>query len=367
MSKASWLGCGKLTCLSDRFLSLILGVPASGSNSELYPFDDNVPWITAEDKYSKQLAMIAGLIVERNQAEPTHAFSTTQSIDEKLDTLAKQMPSSWWELPPLSTKFVRNDHMADLFDRALVHILHYELESLVHLPYMLRAAVDRRYDYSRLSCLNASRKLVQSWIFLREQSKSSFCCKMIEFQAFKACITLLLGILQPTPISKDPMQLRQEEEDRMLVNKVKTIFEESQVLEGDIVLAQSVEVLKTLQCVNQNNSRRGNIRLTIPHFGTISVGKGRCNIAAPGGIAPAAVQEKANANFQVDPALNNWQSEVPATQHVPYPTPPVFTFQSSQFPPLTAEMGEWPFNEEDTLLFDSLLNTDLEGNWNSNF
>jgi hypothetical protein len=345
---------------------LVLGVPASGGNYELFPFDDNVPWISAEDKYNKQLATIAGLIGDRNQAEPTHAFSITQNIDEKLDSLAKQMPSSWWELP-VSNEFARSDHTADLFDRALVHVFHYELESLVHLPYMLRAAGDRRYEYSRLSCLNASRKLVQRWMFLLDQSQAPFCCKVIEFQAFKASITLLLGILQPTPIIKDPIQLRQEEEDRKLVDKVKTIFEKSQALDDDVVLAQSIEVLKTLQRVNQNDPGRGNIRLTIPHFGTISVRKSRCKVAAEGALPTPPVQDKANANFQVDPALQNWHSSAPVAPHVPYPTPPLLTFQSSQFPPLTAEMGEWSFSDEDTLLFDSLLNTDLEGNWNLNF
>lgn len=309
--------------------------------------------------------MIAGLIVDRNQAEPTHAFSTTQNIDEKLDNLSKQMPSSWWEMPDNSI-FERNEATVDLFDRALVQIWHYELESLVHLPYMLRAAVDRRYEYSRLSCLSASRKLVHRWIFLRERSKASFICKVIEFQAFKAAITLLLGILQPSQTVKDPMQIRQEEEDRKLIDTVRNIFEELQALENDVVLGQSAEVLKTLESINlKDRGKGGSIRLTIPHFGTISVGKSRCNLAAEGARPAPNLHGNAtaNASFQVDPALQNWQSNVP--MQPPYPTPPpLLTFTSSQFPPLTADMGEWPFNEDDTLLFNSLLNTDLEGNWN---
>jgi hypothetical protein len=344
---------------------LILGVPSAGGSSEPFPFDDGAQWLTTEDKYNKHLCTIAGLLVDRNQAEPTHAFSTTQNIDEKLDDVAKQMPSSWWELSEHST-FGRNEATANLFDRILVHIWHFELESLVHLPYMLRAAVDRRYEYSRLSCLSASRKLLQRWIFLRERSKASFLCKIIEFQAFKAAITLLLGILQPSQIVKDAMQIRQEEEDRKLVDTIRNLFEELQALENDVVLAQSAEVLKTLQCVNLNDhGKAGNIRLTIPHFGTISLGKGRCNMVAQGARPAANLQgnENANSSFQVDPALQNWQSNVP--MQPPYPTPPpVLTFTSSQFPPLTADMCEWPFSEDDTLLFGSLLNTDLEGNWN---
>jgi len=275
------------------------------------------------------------------------------------------MPSSWWELPEYCT-FERNETTADMFDRALIQLYHYELESLVHLPYMLRAAVDRRYEYSRLSCLAASRNLIQRWLFLRMNSKAPFICKLIEFQAFKAAITLLLGILQPSQSVKDPLQIRQEEEDRKLVDVVRGIFDELQAIESDVVLAQSAEVLKTLQYINLNDhGKGGNIRLTIPHFGTISVGKSRCSLAAAAARPAANLQGNANLNasFEIDPTAQSWQNDVPLQP--PYPTPPpVLTFTSSQFPPLTADMGEWPFNENDTLLFDSLLNTDLEGNWN---
>jgi hypothetical protein len=340
---------------------LVLGLPSASGSPEQFPFDDEAKWLTLEDKYNKHLSTIAGLIVDRNQTEPTHAFSTTQNIDERLENLAKQMPSSWWELPEYST-FERNETTADQFDRALVQIYHHELESLVHLPYMLRAAVDRRYEYSRLSCLAASRKLIQRWLFLRKNSKAPFVCKLIEFQAFKAAITLLLGVLQPSQAVKDPLQIRQEEEDRKLVDAVRGIFHELQAIDSDVVLAQSAEVLKTLQYFNLNDhGKGGNIRLTIPHFGTISVGKSRCNLAA----AASNPQGNANLNagFEIDPTAQSWQNAVPLQP--PYPTPPpVLTFTSSQFAPLTADMGEWPFNEDDTLLFDSLLNTDLEGNWN---
>jgi hypothetical protein len=275
------------------------------------------------------------------------------------------MPSSWWELPDYCT-FERNETTADMFDRALVQLYHYELESLIHLPYMLRAALDRRYEYSRLSCLAASRNLIQRWLFLRKNSKGPFICKLIEFQAFKAAITLLLGILQPSQSVKDPLQIRQEEEDRKLVDVVRGIFDELQAIESDVVLAQSAEVLKTLQYINLNDhGKGGNIRLTIPHFGTISVGKSRCSLAAAAARPAANLQGNANLNasFEMDPTAQSWQKDVPLQP--PYPTPPpVLTFTSSQFPPLTADMGEWPFNENDTLLFDSLLNTDLEGNWN---
>lgn len=46
----------------------------------------------------------------------------------------------------------------------------------------------------------------------------------------------------------------------------------------------------------------------------------------------------------------------------------VLQFTSCHFPALENssmnDLTEWPFQESDTIYFDSLLNTDVEGNWN---
>lgn len=46
----------------------------------------------------------------------------------------------------------------------------------------------------------------------------------------------------------------------------------------------------------------------------------------------------------------------------------VLQFTSCHFPALDNssmdDLAEWSFQESDTICFDSLLNTDVEGNWN---
>jgi hypothetical protein len=357
--------------LRDRFLSLVLGVPSSGGQT--FPFDETVKWLTVEDVYNMQLCTIAGLIVDRNQADLTHAFSTTQNIDEKLDSLAKQMSSSWWELPSVDPS-LNDEELATQYDRLLVQLWHFDLESQVHLPFMLRAATDRRYEYSRISCLAASRGLITRWLFLLNRTSTPLVCRVYEFQSFTHSIILLLGILQSSCKLKDKEQIKQEEDDMNLVNSVQQVFEDLQKIKVDQVLTQSIEVLKTLKAVDFTDGRPGNLRLAIPHFGTISVTKGGASHRPdpPLRILPTTQSASSTqgtnmqADFHIDPAMQNWQN-VPVAQQA-YPTPPMLSFTSSHFPTLSADMGmglgEWSFKDEDVMLFDSLVNTDLEGNWN---
>jgi hypothetical protein len=348
-----------LTGSRDRFLSLILGVPSSGGQS--FPFDDTAEWLSVEDIYNKHLCAIAGLVVDRNQGEITHAFSTTQNIDERLDNLAKQMPSSWWELPTTLPPS-RSEEAAAQLDRVMSQLWHFELETLVHLPFMLRAATDRRYEYSRLSCLAASRGFITRWIFMQNQSSVPLVCRVYEFQVFTSAIILLLGILQPIHEAKSLEQLRQEEEDRKMVNLVKQIFQDLQKVQVDSVLSQSVDALNTLQSVNFNENRGGNLRLNIPYFGTISVSRGGSSSGKNTQTLQPVSNQQENDNRQIDPDLYDSQN-IPVTQP-PYSTLPMFSFTSSHFPTLATEVADWQFNDSDTILFDSLINTDLGGDWN---
>jgi len=117
-----------------------------------------------------------------------------------------------------------------------------------------------------------------------------------------------------------------------------------------VVAVQSVNVIKTLLAVDTTpNAATTNMRLTIPYFGTINIGR------------PQVVAgDNTNIALPVQPQPYPEQNE--AWQGLNYPqqdTAPLVQFQSSQFAPLPPDQPFW----NDTLYFDSLLNTDIEGNW----
>ncbi|KAE8452670.1 hypothetical protein EG329_013929 [Mollisiaceae sp. DMI_Dod_QoI] len=381
----------------DRYLSLILGVP-SATGVAPFSFDDNAPWLTSEHFYNKQLCHISGLILARNQGDFAHAFSATQEIDEKLDSLAKQMPRSWWQIPT-SAIIGRTDEAASQFERVMCQIWHFELETLVHLPFMLRAATERRYEYSRVSCLRASRGLIKTWMFIREVHGTTLISNLVEFQAFTAAITLLLGLLGPTGTTTDPATLKDRYEDMQLVETVVQILAGlKRNGSGVHVVNQSISVIRTIQGVleNEGNSS-GNLRLEIPHFGTISIARSGAVQSLQGDRILGANLRSDVMSMEVNPPLqarsssptrlptgvgSTWTStSIPRSQgyqtgnsegvmidsNGARMTNTILQFTSTQFPTFEAQAmdisSEWPSQESNVMFFDSLLSTDLEGNW----
>jgi hypothetical protein len=63
----------------------------------------------------------------------------------------------------------------------MTQIWYFQLESLLHLPFMLRASTERRYEYSKFTCLKASREVIDRYILLRGAKHNLFCCNVVDF------------------------------------------------------------------------------------------------------------------------------------------------------------------------------------------
>lgn len=153
----------------------------------------------------------------------------------------------------------------------MCQIWHFELATLLHLPFMLRAASNRRYEYSRISCLNACRDLIKRWVSIRETNGTFYFSNLLDFEAFTAATTLILGLLVSLG-DKFQDTSQEQDEDSELVEMVVRNFERlkrhgSQVSVG----SQSILVIQTLQGLLRGESSSGQLRLEIPFFGTIKV------------------------------------------------------------------------------------------------
>lgn len=312
------------------------------------------------------------------------------------------MSRTWWDIPT-SHLDGRTEEAGSQFERIMCQIWHFELETLVHLPFMLRAETDRRYDYSRISCLRASRDLIKRWMFIREAHSTItiFVNTLVEFQAFTAAITVLLGLLGPTyATTTDPVVLKERYEDLQLVETVVRILEElKQRGAGVHVVNQSISVIRTLQGVLRNESKSsGNLRLTIQHFGTISIARGGTVQSLEGermlGANPRAdvpsmefnpLHQAGRSNatpLATGAGPTSTSTSVPRSQEYwsvsgdgeamddngASVQNTVLQFTSSQFPTFEAQAmdstTEWPpFQESDIILFNGLFDTDVEGNW----
>lgn len=364
----------------DRYLSLLLGLPA-GCDDPGYKVDETFdnPAINKDCLFTRKMCDLSSRIIARNEASSTHAYATTQEIDEGLDRLAKEMPASWWAIPDI----VENDRSlgaALTFDRLMAQVWFFQLESLLHLPFMLKS--ERRFEYSKFSCLKASREVLWRYLALRSAENKSFCCKIIDFGALTASVTLFLGLLEPVSGPESP----ERKSDRNLIQTVLESMEELSQGGNDVVATQSVNVIKSLLAIDDASGRNtGNLKLTIPYFGTISIirpHKAPQDTPATLPYVPPQLQSGEQGNTSPQHQLqsltinqNSTQQNWPTSAHnfVPLHTSqqnpmglPHVSFTSSQFPEVgpDQQIEDWGLPVEmDTLFFDSLLNTDIEGNW----
>jgi hypothetical protein len=278
------------------------------------------------------------------------------------------MPPGYWEVPAVVPND-RSEEAAQIFDRVMTQIWFYQLEALTHLPFMLRASTERRFEYSKFACLRASREMMSRYLALYTENKS-ICCKVVDFGALTACVTLFLGLLDPIVGTESNQERHQRESDRALVQTVLETMEKLSNRGKDVVATQSVNVIKSLLAVDDSSGNNtGNLKLTIPYFGTISIV--RPQATRPTGpnpklpTVPQQQQQQKSVSHDQQLPSQTWGSySLPLTQDSV--NQPMVSFQSSQFPPLLPEqqsIHDWALPEADTLFFDSLLNTDIEGNW----
>lgn len=266
---------------ADRCIAVLLGLPYGISNQHCDFADVEDEAISREEVFKRKLSIIAGDIIDRDQAAKQSSFIATQEIDEKLEHLARSMPDSWWEIP--SAPWPTDPRaLARLDSRLMAQFWHYQMETLLHLPFMIRSATDHRFEYNKSICLKASREMIMRYFCLREQATTAkFVCKVIDFQAFTSVVILILNLLgpQPSPPSHSlPYSNHSNGQDWQVVDRVVSLLSDPSAVIDEAVATQGIKVIKTLSAIGRNLgphvSTSGAMKLAIPYFGTISIARG---------------------------------------------------------------------------------------------
>jgi hypothetical protein len=351
---------------ADRLLSLLLGF-SRGMNDEFCDLD--VCDDRTETAYIRKVAKIAGRVSDRNQTVSGPSFAVTQELEEKLRILATHMPQSWWSLPPVSS----DSDAAALIHHVMPQFWHFQVEILLHLPFMIRSTNEPKFEYNKHMCLRASRDLIERFMFLRNAACSTFkTCKIVEFQAFIAAVVLQLNLLSHVSnkyLREDPRQMIDDQET------VESIMDELTCRSGDGtgVTAQAVKVLETLKAVAGNDGAVGNrFKLNIPYFGTISIRRGanlrhtESDVLTYPGLAPAAsLHQPILADNQpslfIPPMQDESASQVASLEW------PQISFTSSLFANSNESVNQlpeldWSFPGLD-IQFENSRIDDLDGIW----
>ncbi|KAK8110634.1 uncharacterized protein PG998_007091 [Apiospora kogelbergensis] len=124
------------------------------------------------------------------------------NIDNLLQEATACMPPQWWIgdfvfISSLVYPDISEDFPESL--RLVNHIAYHHLLIQLHLPYMLQdppSTSPNAYDYSKMTAAIASRAVLLMWVNFRASQARSKFCRGIEFIAFTASMTLCLAHME---------------------------------------------------------------------------------------------------------------------------------------------------------------------------
>lgn len=363
----------------DRYLAIVLGLPV-GSKDDRFSPDETLsnPNIDQDDIFTRRLCIITGAIIDRNEGNSSNAFATTQEIDERLDSLRKEMREGFWDIPT-TLELPRSASANEHFERLIHQMWFFQLEGFLHLPFMLRAATEHRYDYNKSTCLRASRELIFRYLALRQASTISLCCRVADFAGFIAAVILMLDVVSYPQKNESRETQIQRNQDRDLIRQLLSCLEHLARNPRDVVAAQSIIFLKTM--LGESESSLEQTRLRIPYLGTITIlrqqPKGPQLKQHPPYVdtissmkpSPETMQTRTGSEPQNTIAETQLYDGDFTSQISPdlklarnMEATPGFSFKSSHFAAdFTTPGMDMDWLEGDSYYFDSLLSTDLGG------
>ncbi|MCJ1351011.1 MAG: hypothetical protein MMC33_000993 [Icmadophila ericetorum] len=177
----------------DRFLSLLLGLPYTISEKlfDKKHLELDGPLATINTPFMLKLSIIAGHVIDRNQDQSGMTFSATLKLDQEMEDLKNSMSMSWWETSPETL-----DPLEASYDMLSAKYSYNTTRILVHLPYLQKSYLDRRYEFSRLAAIDSSRDLIRLYRILRDTKRPmTVPCHTVDFIAFTAAVVLFLNYL----------------------------------------------------------------------------------------------------------------------------------------------------------------------------
>ena len=370
--------------VGDRYLSLLLGLPYTVPDNFCAPYMGAAaaPHFANEgEAYYLKILPIVTALIDRNQAVTPMAYSATMRLDQELEESAAAQTPGWW-----TTDLLPNQRVEDHFDRLQAQFVHYQTKVLLHQPFMLKAAEssnDKRHQYSHSQALEGARGMLKYYDALRtNQAVGPFICKLVDFQAFTAAMLLLLNLCGYSAQHRGGMaqmpDLEQDQKDSDLIDNCIALLNVASKEVGGVVAAQSAQALQMLARVregicekDQEQCEKTSCTVSIPYFGTISIGMGKQFVPIKPGTYTKAAGETRSVKMMVPSA-----GVVPNATGLP--TPPSVTssgstqpsptnntldnfgsanrlphFESTQY--IAPGLDTWPADDDPFVTFDSFM------------
>ncbi|ROV95061.1 hypothetical protein VPNG_09492 [Cytospora leucostoma] len=282
----------------DRYLSLLLGLPQGTSDNAM----GNSAVLQHEPplgRFERSLTVVASRILERNErAFTTSEITTTHSIDSELLNISKSLPASFWR--PANFYNLTPGSPDTLLEtiRLSAQVYYYSLLIQLHLPFMMHGTgKTTEQEYSRLTCINASREIIARFIAHRSFNHMSSCSRPVDFFALLAAMTLLLAHID-THHHRDAINFlaHQRLSDRAMLDQALDRMDAISGMNKDEMTGKSARLIRRLLAVEADAAEGSNytvrsvggndedvqdaaekdgeeLRLHIPYLGVIRIAR----------------------------------------------------------------------------------------------
>lgn len=287
---------------ADRYLSLLLGLP-QGTYDKRMGAASALKDVPPLGRFERVLSVIASYILERNELafEPSQ-HSTTQSIDADLLRLSNSMPASFW--CPVDFHGLTPGEPDTLLEtlRLGTQVYYFSLLIQLHLPYMMRFGNKSEHEYSKITCVNASREVLTRFIAHRSFNPVSSCSRPVDFFAFLAAMALLLAHLDAHHQGANSFLAHQRLSDRAMLDQVLERMDLISTVNGDRMTEKSAKVIRRLLDI-ESDAAGGNryttrnvggdddvhdltgecedLRLDLPYIGVVKITRKRYTSQRP--------------------------------------------------------------------------------------
>jgi len=363
--------------ITDRYLSLMLGLPQASLES---PFGspEALASCTPMERMERMQSIAGGRILQRINV---HDLAETHEADKLLREAASLMPPQWWLAPSISdTNGDGNNALTETL-RLMNQFTHYHLLAQLHLPYLLHPSDDRRYDYSKITTVTASREILLLFVPFRSSGAAvTAYCRGVDFLAFIASTVLTLAHID-TRRRRAPYVLgflaHQRQSDRGLLERTLECMENMAQGNSDAMARRISDVLRRLLSVEANaanglsycstvaSNESGaeleasgmclddTLQINIPYFGTVKIEETkplplvRRVSPAPGPVGYQIGELSANADWQNVPSHLDSLTEAGDGRLTPD--------RSLLVPGLAADVDDWALQGVDMALFGNLI------------
>lgn len=260
------------TWYPERQLCMTLGFPSAVSPLSTKEEASMVKMMTPAQTVLGRSCFIMGRVIERNLNSDSVSYATTVQLDQDMEELKRLFPREW------SEPHRPNTSLEDIDREEVAKIFFYSTLKHVHLPYMLKARSDRRYEHSRLSAMEACRDLIRVYLRLRGTRQSQLIqCELLDFTAFGTAITLILGILSRTAAEDgSSCSLSDYAEDWQLLETLVGELKQTDEHLVCTVAKQGAEVLETLIAASFGTYVvQDDFTLVVPYFGRLRISQGK--------------------------------------------------------------------------------------------